>query len=322
MISTVGGRFVFLNNFISQLDLKEYDVVWDPSLSNKKANILLLSSGTRRLLKLIILKKKCLIVQRLDRWYDDSHYSQSFASRLRNYMSTISTNIIRLYLSDVAIYQSFSVKNKWEETWGPKKNGKSVVIYNGTDIEKFYPLKNNHLGSKVKILFVEGDYYMNDVTYSILKYLENYPSLYKVTVAGKAPEKLISCFHNSNVYFSGPVPHAEIPELYRSHDIYISLEKDAPCPNAVIEAMSSGLPVVGFNWGAMPELVNKNSGIIIPTSQEGYFDPDSLYKLSDAVKTIKNNYLFYSNNARIHVEKEFDIKSICQKYLECLKITN
>ena len=39
--------------------------------------------------------------------------------------------------------------------------------------------------------------------------------------------------------------------------------RNKPCPNSVIEALASGVPVVGYNSGSLKELVG-NAGIILP----------------------------------------------------------
>jgi glycosyltransferase involved in cell wall biosynthesis len=41
-------------------------------------------------------------------------------------------------------------------------------------------------------------------------------------------------------------------------------EVNPPCPNSVIEAMACGLPVIGFDSGALKELVSDDAGCIVP----------------------------------------------------------
>ncbi|HMN63001.1 MAG TPA: glycosyltransferase, partial [Anaerolinea sp.] len=41
-------------------------------------------------------------------------------------------------------------------------------------------------------------------------------------------------------------------------------ELNPPCPNAVIEALACGLPVVGFAAGSLPELLDTQSGRMSP----------------------------------------------------------
>ena len=53
----------------------------------------------------------------------------------------------------------------------------------------------------------------------------------------------------------------DAPTIYQKHEVYINLKYLDPCPNAVIEALSCGLPVIYSNSGGTPELVGNNAGI-------------------------------------------------------------
>ncbi len=52
-----------------------------------------------------------------------------------------------------------------------------------------------------------------------------------------------------------PMPSAELADIMRQHDIYITASQKDPCSNALIEALSCGLPALYFNDGGHPELV-------------------------------------------------------------------
>lgn len=49
------------------------------------------------------------------------------------------------------------------------------------------------------------------------------------------------------VHFAGAHPYLEMPELYRAHDIFISLSSTGSMDKAVLEAMASGLSVLTAN---------------------------------------------------------------------------
>jgi len=52
------------------------------------------------------------------------------------------------------------------------------------------------------------------------------------------------------------VPSQELADLLRNHDIYITASKNDPCSNALIEALSCGLPSLYYEDGGHPELVS------------------------------------------------------------------
>lgn len=51
----------------------------------------------------------------------------------------------------------------------------------------------------------------------------------------------------SHIHFEGARPFSEIPQLYREHDIFISMSTTGSIDKSVLEAMSSGLTVVTAN---------------------------------------------------------------------------
>ncbi len=45
--------------------------------------------------------------------------------------------------------------------------------------------------------------------------------------------------------FPGRIPHSELPAVYAAHDAFVLASSLEACSNAVLEAMASGLPVIG-----------------------------------------------------------------------------
>lgn len=66
------------------------------------------------------------------------------------------------------------------------------------------------------------------------------------------------------IIFTGPVPHDGIGPLMAGCDFFVFQTICENCPNTVIEALASGLPVACSNAGVMPEIAG-NAAV--------YFDP-------------------------------------------------
>ncbi len=78
-----------------------------------------------------------------------------------------------------------------------------------------------------------------------------------------------------SVEFLGNYLPSQAPAIYRRAHVLLHTKFNDPCPGAVIEALSCGLPVVGSKSGGMPELVNSNSGVLLHHQDTSESDPDS-----------------------------------------------
>jgi glycosyltransferase involved in cell wall biosynthesis len=55
----------------------------------------------------------------------------------------------------------------------------------------------------------------------------------------------------------------EIAELYNAVDIFVTPSLQDNLPNTIVEAMSCGVPCVGFNVGGIPEMIShKQDGYV------------------------------------------------------------
>lgn len=69
---------------------------------------------------------------------------------------------------------------------------------------------------------------------------------------------------SENVIFTGFVPYDKIPELYAISDIVVIPSMwDDPAPLTVIEALTSGKPLITTESGGIPEYANENCAIIL-----------------------------------------------------------
>ena len=90
------------------------------------------------------------------------------------------------------------------------------------------------------------------------------------TIAGDGTEKnaLEQALHNSpgqTVSFTGPIPHAQVPELLRAHDIFLLASDYEGLPLSLLEAMGAGLvPVVSQLPSGIPEVVDAGNGMLVP----------------------------------------------------------
>lgn len=73
------------------------------------------------------------------------------------------------------------------------------------------------------------------------------------------------------VRFIGERPHDEISIWLRAADCFCLPSLMEGMPNVVLEASACGLPVVATNVGALPDMINPKTGVLVPPS-----DPNAL----------------------------------------------
>jgi len=115
---------------------------------------------------------------------------------------------------------------------------------------------------------------------------------------------------NDEIKFLGPYSQRDAPMIYRMADIFLMTKHYDACPNTVIEAMSSGLPVVYSNTGGTPELVDLNCGIgvdVLMSDEKKIEIPEGV--LLDAILTVQANKGEMSKSSRQRAVELFNLNS-------------
>ena len=79
------------------------------------------------------------------------------------------------------------------------------------------------------------------------------------------------------VRYRGPIPHAELPSIYRQADAFVFASSCENLPNTLLEAMTAGLPTACSNKGPMPNILG-DAGV--------YFDPQDSDDTADALQSL------------------------------------
>ena len=81
---------------------------------------------------------------------------------------------------------------------------------------------------------------------------------------GPLKEALCSAGSGNGVRALGSKTSVEIAEWLGACDLLCLPSRSEGCPNVVVEALSSGRPVIATQVGGIPELIDDNSGIMVP----------------------------------------------------------
>jgi glycosyltransferase involved in cell wall biosynthesis len=119
--------------------------------------------------------------------------------------------------------------------------------------------------------------------------------------------------------FMDTVPREHIPWLMRSSHLLFSAEVNPPCPNSVIEALSCGLPVIGFDTGSLSELVQGDVGRLVPYGANPWkLEPPDSAALANAASEVLDQQNRFRIAARERSEAVFDVESMVDEYLKVL----
>lgn len=87
----------------------------------------------------------------------------------------------------------------------------------------------------------------------------------------KVREEINRLALDSEVIVTGPLPYAELPQIYHGATLNIFASESENCPNILLEAMAAGRPVLSSNKLPMPEF--GGDGVL-------YFDPTAPAELA------------------------------------------
>jgi glycosyltransferase involved in cell wall biosynthesis len=180
---------------------------------------------------------------------------------------------------------------KWELTNYYKISPSKIqVIHNGVDIKKFQPAKDKRkvkaeLGFNPDDLAIVsvGRLYARKGLFTLIESMpavtKRFPTA-KFIVSGKGQSdemhKLISHAEKlgveNNIIFTGYYPDKKLPKLYQAADVFAFSTFYEHHPFAVLEALSTGLPVVTTTVGGIPETIEsgKNGFLVEPFNPKAF----------------------------------------------------
>jgi len=231
--------------------------------------------------------------------------------------------------SDALIAVSKYTVNELVELYGINKK-KINVIYNGVDVEKFKPRsKKKELRrefgleeDKKVVLFVGRLYHrkgLEILLHSIPPVFKEFSKV-KFVISGTGfKQKELDLRKLAKelgieeaVTFLGYVPDEKLPRLYSASDIFVLPAKYENFPFAILEAQSTGLPVISTKVGGIPEfLVDNKNGFIIDPGNSNQLTQKLLILLQDP-KLAKN----MGNYGRRLIEERFDWHLITSQVID------
>jgi glycosyltransferase involved in cell wall biosynthesis len=143
---------------------------------------------------------------------------------------------------------------------------KIQVIHNGVDAAHFTP---GNKPEQFTVLYVGRLIARKGVTHLVRAFRESCDEVKdpRLIIVGEGPERLPLqeyCRHEGIedlVSFMGILDHKELPSVYRRASVFVMPALEEAMPNALLEAMASGLPLITTDTGAR-EMIDEN-GIVV-----------------------------------------------------------
>ena len=103
----------------------------------------------------------------------------------------------------------------------------------------------------------------------------------------------------------------EMAEIYSMADVFVTPSIEDNLPNTVMEAMACGTPVVAFNTGGIPEMIDHQQNGYLARFKSSDDMAKGLYEMLYA-----SNYAELSQSARNKVLHDFNNEAVAKQYIQ------
>lgn len=306
-VEDVGGPSTFMRNLREDLLRKSYEFIENIENYQKADKIFFPISFNKNILS-YFKKNKHPIIQRLDGVY----YPSKHGIKYLYFNKDIKLDYLKY--SDFIVFQSKYSRLECFTMLGEIDKSKYTIIYNGTDKSIFFPVKKEFDENKI-IFTTTGSFRNKDMIEPVVLALDIIAEEHNIElrILGPIISNDVRRFINRKyVRCPGRMDKKNLAKVLQGSDILIHCQLNPACPNTVIEAVSCGIPVVGFDTGAMREIL--------------YFAPELLAYVSDDIfqkyKDFNSKRLLKKINLCVSNYQEFKSKFLKYSYLYDSKETS
>ena len=152
---------------------------------------------------------------------------------------------------------------------------------------------------------------------SAMKVLANseYGTEVELIVFGSSKKTSLPNLGVKTHYFGTLYDDTSLVLLYNTADAFVAPSTQENLANTVMEALACGTPCIAFNIGGMPDMIeHKRTGYLAHPFNAEDFAKGIIWILED-----NERWDVLSHQARQKVEKEFDVQTVAQKYVDLYK---
>lgn len=183
------------------------------------------------------------------------------------------------------------------------KNKDIITINNGICLDKFK--QNKEKNEQFTILFVSNIWTNTKGKNDIEKIIKLINAKIKVLIIGDFNDKKNKYLSNRCEMIKRTNNIEELVEFYSSSHLFINPTYEDTFPTVNIESLSCGTPVITYNTGGSPEIVDDKTGKVIDKGD---------YKLmAETINNEFNHYTFDSKNC-VDRSKKYSENKMKEKY--------
>ena len=229
---------------------------------------------------------------------------------------------IALLKADWVVYQSEFSKEMLDKFLYRRTHDYSIIP-NGVNLSHFQP-QENVLGKRVLIFGTLRDLDAFACSLDAFLHLSKRASDVSLRIVGSMTEEVDRYFSrwlesnqalSARVEALGSIGFDSLPQVISECMVSISIKSGDWCPNAVLETLACGVPVVCQRFGGTSEIVGK-AGVVID-AQEYCYDSSLSEKILVALEEIIDNHPMYKALA-IERSGIYDMEKITSLYLDVL----
>ncbi|MBU1863209.1 MAG: glycosyltransferase [Candidatus Omnitrophica bacterium] len=310
-IEYVGGPSTFRKNLKKFLDKRGFCYSNSPRKSRLIFFPVTYPEHTLKKIK----KEGGKVIQRLDGVYYPSKHREEYVhlnKDLRN---------IYLHYADFVIFQSENSRAQCFTMLGEKSREQYEIIVNGVDKTIFYPNPTYMWTPKEeKIRFITtGTFRNKDMLEPIVETLDLLKDKinFELTVVGPIVNPALGMLLNREYVIHREAKKlSDVAQLLRENHVFLFTQQNPCCPNSVLEAISCGIPVVGFDSGAMSELLFFSQDLLAYVSAELFkkYEDYDYARFAEKIVLVTEKYDFYRDRS-LQYSHLYSFDECGEKYL-------
>lgn len=193
-----------------------------------------------------------------------------------------------------------------------EKNSNNVMLVPNFIDEDFLIKKPKDIKNKVRNALFVGHVQRTKGIFEIIEVAIKFPEI-EFQIIGPIKDKEIINLAPKNMNFLGEIIKEEIRDYMLNSDFFIFPTYTEGFSNALLEAMSVGLPIITTNVGANNEMLENKGGIVIP--------PKDIKALANSIDSIRGVNLRkkMSEFNIIKVSENYTINKVMEKYTTIYK---